>query len=246
MTVFNGPLRRFLASYQSRQTEYTDVMTQRNMGIPMPWFGGNFPNPGGGAGPGGAATAGPDPADAGEVPPSTPPGADATPPTVAAPDGQGEDGATPPGGFAGPTGPGAQPNNSLLAPSNNPTAANNRGGRGGRATSGEDDAEGGQEGGSGLGPGGRPINQAGGASLEDDEEEARPNETEEEKQARVRRAEEGETLKQAEALSASNSRRLREGSCGDLDLKVILQIAFVIGLFFLLASMLFQKRGRND
>ncbi len=249
MTAFNGPLRRFLATYQSRQTEYTNVMTQRNMGIPMGWFGGNYANPGGGPGATGGATAGADPgADPADTPPPTGAG-EVTPPAVAGTNGQAGDGANPPEGptgYAGPGGAGAGPNNSLLSPSDTRTAANTRGGRGGRTTAGEGDEEGTQEGGSTARTGGLPANRAGSGSIEDEDEQAPPNETEEEKQARVRRAEEGETLKQAEGLYGPTTRRVREGSCGDLDLKVILQIAFVIGLFFLLASMLFQKRGRGD
>jgi len=250
MTAFNGPLRRFLANYKARQTQYTDVMTQKNMGIPMGWFGGNYANPGGG--PGGAtagATAGTTAGDAEEVPPATGPGGEVSPPAVAGPNGQNGDGANPPGGptgYAGPGGAGAAPNNSLLSPSDTRNAANTRGGRGGRATAGDEGEEGGEEGSSGARPGGSPVNQSGSGSLQDGGEEAPPNETEEEKQARVRRAEEGESLRQAEGLYGPSSRRVRESSCGDLDIKVILQIAFVIALFFLLASMLFQKRGRGD
>jgi hypothetical protein len=77
-------------------------------------------------------------------------------------------------------------------------------------------------------------------------EEDLANETEEQRQARIKAAESGETLRDERELFGNTKRRVREGSCGDLDIKVILQIAFVIALFFLLASMLFQKRGGKD
>lgn len=245
LTIFNGPLQRFLASYKSRQTEYTTVMSQRKLGIPLTWFGGNYPNPGGGAG---GNTAADPPVD--DPPPATDPGSD-TPPATTPPPGATDPASNTPGGeratgYAGPQGSGNQANNSLLSPSrtNSTNTARNRSGRG-PGGEGEGRGEDGESSGTITGGGGAGVNPKAEGGMGEDAG-APANETQEEKEARVKREAEADVLKQTESLYGSRTRRVREGSCGDLDIKVILQIVFVIGLFFMLASMLFQKRGRGD
>lgn len=244
LTIFNGPLRSFLASYQSRKTEYTSVVEQRRLGIPIAWFGGNYPNPAGGA-PGGS-TSGTDPS-AGEDPNGlNGPGSGNDPANSQNPNSgnNGDDAkGNPPGSGAGPAGAGTGPNNSLLTPGSS-RDSNNNGRRGGRTTSGDDDAAG-EDQGSGSG-GSRTKIGVGERADGGTAEESSEKETEEQKEARLKANESGETLKQERELFGNSQKRVREGSCGDLDMKVILQIAFVIALFFLLASMLFQKRGGKD
>lgn len=246
LTIFNGPLRKFLSSFKARKTEYTNVVEQRNLGIPIRWFGGNFPDPGGGVNAGGTteggATEGGD--NAGPDGPGVVEGpGNIQNPTPGGGEGGDTQGGNPPGGVAGPGAGGPGSNNSLLGQgSNTRTASNNR--RGGRTTSGEGDLEG-EEFGTGGTTGGARVGVGeraeGGTS-----DQAPENETEEQKEARLKAAESGETLGRERELFGNTQRKVRQGSCGDLDLKVILQIAFVIGLFFLLASMLFQKRGGKD
>ncbi|MEZ4815651.1 MAG: hypothetical protein R3A80_10665 [Bdellovibrionota bacterium] len=243
LTIFNGPLKRFLASYTSRKTEYTNVVAQRNMGIPLKWFGGDFKNPDASAG-GGATTGGATAGDGSEDPSSGAPDAvngpnDPQAPGASDPDGNSPEGGSPPGRGGGANGPGS--NNSLLSPGSSGSNSNNRGSTRTR-TSGRERDDGEADGSSGTITGGRGsgVQGPGEGSLGEDPP---ANETEEEKETRIKKKESGDTLRQERELFGSNTRRVREGSCGNLDLKVILQIAFVLGLLFMLASLLFQKRG---
>ncbi len=257
MTVFYGPLQRLVADYRSRQTQYSDVVGQRRIGIPLAWFGGNYADPGqtaGGAnaGPGaggdtagedtaGDTTAG-DPGEFGDTAGGDNAGGDKGGGDNSGGDNSGADGQTAGGANGGRNG-GNNAGNSLLG---GDRSGRNTGGSRRRSNSGDDDEgeqeTGGTGGRSGGGTGARgTVRGDGGLS---DQEKAEGEEKTGD--AKVTSREGGETLKRERTLFGSTQERIRQGGCANIDLKVIIQIAFVVGLLFLLGSMLFQKRDKGE
>jgi hypothetical protein len=93
--------------------------------------------------------------------------------------------------------------------------------------------------------GGRNLTQGRGSGAlqtekEKADEELKANTT------KVKAREEGDGFENEKGTFGSAKERRGKGGCRDIDLKVILQIAFIVALLFLLASMLFQKRDDSE
>jgi hypothetical protein len=267
LTIFNVPLRRFLASYQSRKGQYTQVVSQGRLGIPLAWFGGSYANLGNGTGGttagantnagdnSGQNTAGDTAGDPGTINnpnvqgPTTGGGA-TNGGDNAGGDNAGGDTSGPSGyqGAGGANGGNGTSGNSLFGSGSNNNGRNGPSGRRGGSNSGNDDSdeEGGDSGGTSTGGRRTVVNARGDASTQDKDgknSKESGQEEEDEKTSKLKKPEDSGALGKEKSLFGSTRERLRQGSCENIDMKVIFQIAFVLGLLFLLASMLFQKRG---
>lgn len=267
LTIFNGPLRRFLASYQSRKGEYTQVVSQGRLGIPLAWFGGSYANLGNGTGGttagantnagdnAGQNTAGDTAGGPGIINnpnvqgPTTGGGATNAGDNAGGDTGGGDtDGKYGYQGANGANGGNGTSGNSLFGSGSNNNGRNGPSGRRGGSNSGDDDSdeEGGEVGGTSTGGRRTVVNNRGDASTQDKDGKTNKDDSQDEKDektSKLKKPEDSGALGKEKSLFGATRERIRQGSCENLDIKVILQIAFVIGLLFLLASMLFQKRG---
>ena len=242
LTLFNGPLKRFVAKYTERKTQYTDVVSQKRLGIPLAWFGGAYPNPSAGGATAGGATAGEtnasDPAN------STNPAATASGTTAGSNPNEGnQNGGDNAGGSTQGASPGGRDNNGNLKSSINSNTDSARKGRKGKTSSGNEDEEREGEKGSGLG-GGRKRGETR-ADGDLDKEKTKEEEVDA-NGVKIKKAEDSGAFGADRELFGSDRKRIKKGGCDDLDLKTVLQILFVVALLFLLVSMLFQDRGKGD
>ncbi len=252
-TIFSRQITNFVTRFTSQKQAYTRVVSQSRMGIPVSWFGGkasDFDSPAlGGAGGGDTGGGGTDGAttDGG----STTGGATGPNPNTTGAstgDGSGSDDGKDGGDTSGSTGPGGENvgNKTLMKGSSG--GRNNSGNRNGDGVSDEDaaNAKDSKRGGKNSGPSGSDESSTGGGSGSKDQDKDEKDKTKDEEDEKAKAGKLGGVEDGTKIESVKkNSNKLRQGGCADLDMKVILQIALVVVLFFLVDSMLFQKRGEE-
>lgn len=258
LSVYQKRIKGLLASFTSRETQYTDVVKQKNLGIPLAWFGGKYGNIGGNTAGGvtsgagsksnsGGANEGDGSLNGGQTdgtlnsgntagsPKDKAKGADAGGGDTS---GEGESGG---GGRSG--APGSPQN---LALNNSKNGKNNS--RSKSNGQGDDGIEGSDsEDGSG-GRGRRKVNTAirseGSLGDDDKEKSKKTNDTQEAKDKTKDKEKQGdEELQKQKELYGSNKETGGKGGCSKVDLSALIKIALIVGLLFVLFGMLLQKKG---
>ena len=268
LSAFHRQINTFLNNFKSRKTQYQEVVQQKNLGIPIAWFGGRYGKIGDGLGGGGytsGATAGSG-QNAGEANQGDGSGANENPnnggvnsgnnagnnPRNNKKDGEsgGDDGdGDNQGGVnAGrrQTGGNADSSSDMAfnkSGSKNKTKTRGRG-MGDDGLDGGSDSEESEEGRRGRRTSATDIRGEG--SIGD----ASKNETKEKKEEDQAKAKEktkerqaDEELKKQKQLYGSNKEKTGAGGCSKVDTSAIIKIVLIVGLLFFLAGMLFQKRG---
>jgi hypothetical protein len=264
LSIYQKQVKAFLTNFKSRKTQYTDVVQQKNLGIPIAWFSGKYgrfgDNAGGSNGLNGSRTnAGGDNEGSGDSTAGQNNGGVNSGNTAGRgpqnkKDGSGDDDGggdmpDPPGGGGRP-GTNAGPSSGSLSLTN--TGLGNRRGRtkGGGPGDGEvDGSDSDEEGSGGRGRRGTSTNIRGEGSLgdkekndskkQDDAEAAKENAKSKDKEA-------DEELKKQKELYGSNKEKSAAGGCSKIDLTALIKIAVIVGLLFVLFGMLFQKRGSGQ
>ena len=262
LSIYQKQVKALFTNFTSRKTQYTEVVQQKSLGIPLAWFSGKAgkfgDNLGGSNGPNGSRTnAGGDNEGAngeataglnnggvnsgntaGRGPQNKKDGSD---------DGGGGEGLNANGG-GGPSRTTAGSSSGPLSLSN--SGLNNRKGKGkggGGQGEGEDDGSDFDDEASGgrgrkrsstniRGEGSQGDDEKNKSKKQDDAEAAKENAKTKEKGA-------DEELRKQKELYGSNKEKVAQGGCAKVDLTALIKIAFIIGLLFVLFGMLFQKRG---
>lgn len=267
LSIYQRRIRDLLGNFKKRETQYTDVVQQKSLGIPIAWFGGKYGEIGNrleGAG-GSGATAG-----SGQTAGDTNQG-----------DGTEGDGLNN-GGLNSGNNAGSDPRNrnnnknkdrdgsddgdnegasnvggrqprgnenasgeigfDNSGPNKNKSKARGRG-LGDDGFDGDSDSEESESGRQGRRKSATEIRGEG--SLGDDQKdkakEKKEEQTKTKEKTKDRQAD--EELQKQKQLYGSNKKTEGAGGCSKIDTSALVKIALIVGLLFFLAGMLFQKRG---
>jgi hypothetical protein len=258
LSVYQSRVKTLVRNFTDRKTQYTDVVQQKNLGIPLAWFGGKYGNIGGNTAGGvnsgagsrsnsGDANQGDGSLNGGQTDGALNSGNTAGSPkdkAKGADAGGGDtsgEGDTAGGGRSG--APGSPQN---LALNNSKNGKNNS--RAKSSGQGDDGIEGSDsEDGSG-GRGRRKVNTAirSEGSLGDDakEKSKKADDSQEAKEKGKNKEKQGdEELQKQKELYGSNKESGGKGGCSKVDLSALIKIALIVGLLFVLFGMLLQKKG---
>lgn len=273
LSAFHRQINGFLNNFKKRGTQYQEVVQQKNLGIPIAWFGGKYGKIGDGLGgdgtSGATAGSGQNAGDANQ--------GDGSGKNEGVNSGGVNSGGVNSGGVN--SGKDASKNNKKDGSEGDGGDGSNQGGAnaGGRQTGGNADSssdmafnKSGSKNktktrGRGLGADGLD----GGSDSEESEGERRgqrtsatnirgegslgdtsKNETKEKKEEgqvktkeKTKERQADEELKKQKQLYGSNKEKIEGKGCSKVDTSAIVKIALIVGLLFFLGGMLFQKRG---
>lgn len=258
LSIYQKQVKALFSNFTSRRTQYTDVVQQKNLGIPLAWFSGKagrFGDNQGGLNSGSRTNAGGDNdgANGGATAGLNNGGVNSGNTAGRNPQnkksGSDEDGGEGPDSMGGSgrsgANAGASPNSLNLT---NSGLGKNKG-RGKGGAQGEGDIEGSDSDDETSGSRGRrrsATNIRGEGSLGDKEKDKSKKQDEAEAvkdNTKSKDKEADEELKKQKELYGSNKGRSVQGGCSKIDLTALIKIAVIVGLLFVIFGMLFQKRG---
>ena len=258
LSVYQKQIKGLLANFTSRKTQYTDVVQQKNLGIPLAWFGGKYGNIGGNTAGGvnsgagsrsnsGDANQGDGSLNGGQTDGALNSGNTAGSPkdkAKGADAGGGDTSGEGDNAGGGRSGAPGSPQN--LALNNSKNGKNNS--RAKSSGQGDDGIEGSDSEDASGGRGRRKVNTAirSEGSLGDDakEKSKKVDETQEAKEKGKNKEKQGdEELQKQKELYGSNKESGGKGGCSKVDLSALIKIALIVGLLFVLFGMLVQKKG---
>ena len=264
LSIYQKRVKELVSNFTSRRTQYTDVVQQKTLGIPLAWFSGKFGNIDGNSGGGsnsgsgktnsGATNQGSD----GELNGGETEGALNSGNTAGnspssrngkknGPKGSGSEGDTSGSGdSSGGDGSGASGSSADFASNNSKNGAGKSGSKNrNQGGIGLDEADGSEEvsGRSTRKRGSTVIQSEGSVGADDKNKEKKQGEAQETKIKDQKEKRGDEELQKMKELYGSNKDGTREGGCAKVDLSAMIKVALIVGLLFVLFGMLVQNKG---